>query len=241
MELWLVLIGMGIVTALVGIGAYRYRRTAVVAEDSVAVTSNRDGFIRRVLPAGRHVLGLFEKVDFVLETKSRLVADRTPAVATADGVVVSVSWSGIYTLQPDLIEDKVSQRLRGLVRAEKTISRSVDIYLRKLVGSQSLADLFNPVSRERLERQLNRLLADRLKPQGVTFGNLNLQVIDLPAEVAEALNKARAIKTLDEAIRQVDATTRDIVRGVYQLDEVLHWDTYLPVPPRVVMRQAAGR
>jgi hypothetical protein len=34
--------------------------------------------------------------------------------------------------------------------------------------------------------------------------------------VAEALNKAVAIETLDSAIRQLDPTTREVVRSAYQ-------------------------
>jgi hypothetical protein len=55
--------------------------------------------------------------------------------------------------------------------------------------------------------------------------------------VAKALNKAVAIETLDSAIRQLDPTTREVVRSAYQLDEILHWDAYLPVPSRHMMKR----
>jgi hypothetical protein len=55
--------------------------------------------------------------------------------------------------------------------------------------------------------------------------------------VIEAFNKAKAIETLDNAIRQIDPTTREIVRGAYQLDEILHWDAYLPGPSRLAMKR----
>jgi regulator of protease activity HflC (stomatin/prohibitin superfamily) len=213
------------------------RQTQVVREDSVAITVNRDGFIKRILPAGRHILQPFEKVDFVLETKTKLITGQAAAIATSDGIPVNINWSGTYSLKPELITENVSQRLRGLSNAEKAIVRNTDICLRKLVGDYAVPDLFKPATRERVERQLSQLLADRLKPLGIVFNGLNLQVIDLPQEVAEAFNKAKAIATLDGAIRQVDPTTREVVRGAYQLDEILHWDAYLPTPSRMTMKR----
>jgi regulator of protease activity HflC (stomatin/prohibitin superfamily) len=209
----------------------------VVREDSVAITINRDGFIKRVLPAGRHVLQPFEKIDFILETKTKLIANQAAAIATSDGIPVKINWSGTYSLKPELVTENISQRLRGLPNAEKAITRHADICLRKLVGDYAVLDLFKPATRERVERQLSQLLVDRLKPLGIVFNGLNLQVIDLPQEVAEAFNKAKAIETLDGAIRQVDPTTREVVRGAYQLDEILHWDAYLPTPSRMTMKR----
>lgn len=226
-----------VILAALGVALFRSRQTQVVREDSVAVTVNRDGFIKRILPAGRHVLQPFEKVDFALETKTKLIASQAVAIATSDGVPVNMNWSATYTLKPELITENVSQRLRGLANAEKAIARNTDICLRKLVGDYTVADLFKPATRERVERQMSQLLADRLKPLGIAFNGLNLQALDLPQEVAEAFNKAKAIETLDGAIRQVDPTTREVVRGAYHLDEILHWDAYLPTPSRLTMKR----
>jgi regulator of protease activity HflC (stomatin/prohibitin superfamily) len=226
-----------IILAALSVAIFRYKQTQIVREDSVAVTINRDGFIKRVLPAGRHVLRPFEKVDFVLETKTKLIASQAAAIATGDGVPININWSGTYALKPELITENTSQRLRGLASPEKAITRHADICLRKLVGDYTVPDLFKPATRERIERQMSQLLADRLKPLGIVFNGLNLQAIELPQEVAEAFNKAKAIATLDGAIRQVDPTTREVVRGVYQLDEILRWDAYLPTPSRLTMKR----
>ncbi|MCB0211584.1 MAG: SPFH domain-containing protein, partial [Anaerolineae bacterium] len=113
----------------------------------------------------------------------------------------------------------------------------VDIVLRKLIGNHTVRDLFNPATRDRFERQLSQTLVERLKPMGIALNGINLQAIELPNEVAEALNKAKAIETLDGAIRLIDPTTREVVRGVYHLDEILHWDQYLPVPSRLTMKR----
>ncbi|MCB0223276.1 MAG: SPFH domain-containing protein [Anaerolineae bacterium] len=218
---------------------YRRKQTAVVAEDSMAVTVNRDGFVKRVLPAGRHLLRPYERIDFTVETKTKLVANRAGSITTSDGIVIHINWSGTYAIEPALIPAAAnhSQKLRGLPNAEKAIARQVDIHLRKLVGSQTVSDLFNPGTRDRFERQLSLILADKMKVMGIIFNGINLQVIELPHEVAEALNKAKAIATLDQTIRQIDPTTRDVVRGAYQLDEILHWDQYLPVPSRRTMKR----
>lgn len=220
-----------------GLVLFRQLRTTVVAEDSVAITVNQDGFIKRVLPAGKHFLYPFEKVDFSLEVKPKLAANQTPAIVTGDGILLNIAWSGVYAIQPELITDKLSQRLRGLPNAEKAIARSVDIALRRFIGDHTVQELFKPIVRERIERQLSQLVADRLKPLGIVLSTLNLQVIELPNEVAQALNKAKAIEALDGAIRQLDPTTREVVRGAYQLDEILHWDAYLPVPSRLGMKR----
>lgn len=217
--------------------AYRQARTYVVREDSMAVTVDRDGFFKRLLSTGRHVLYPFERVDFTFETKTHLTMGHGLAIATGDGLLVNINWSGLYVLQPGLITENLSQRLRNLPNAQKPIGRNVDILLRKLVGEVTARDLFNPVVRDRLERRLTQLLTDRVRPLGIACNGFNLQAIELPVEVVEALNKARAIETLDGAIRQLDPTTREVVRGAYQLDEILHWDTYLPTPTRLTMKR----
>lgn len=227
------------ITTIIAAIIYRRQQTAIVAEDLVAVTVNKDRFVKRVLPAGRHLLRPFERVDFTVETKTKLVQNRAGSITTGDGIVTHINWSGTYAIDPALIPAAAnrSQKLRGLPNAEKAIARQVDINLRKLVGSQTVSDLFNPNTRDRFERQLSLLLADKLKVMGIIFNGLNLQAIELPGEVAEALNKAKAIATLDHTIRQLDPTTREVVRGAYHLDEILHWDQYLPVPSRRTMQR----
>lgn len=228
-----------LMTAVFSVTALRCL-TRLVPEDGVAITVDRNGFIKRVLPAGRHILHPFERIEFMLETKTKLTANQVMAAATSDGLLVTVNWSGVYSLRPGLITEQVSQRLRSLPNAGKAISRQVDIGLRQLLGYYTTQDLFKPTSRDRLERQLGELVADRLRGLGIVLAGLNLQAIELPAEVTEAINKAKAIEALDSAIRQLDPATREIVRGVYQLDEVLHWDSYLPTPSRLTMRRLAA-
>ena len=228
-----------LMTAVFSVTALRCL-TRLVPEDGVAITADRNGFIKRVLPAGRHILHPFERIEFMLETKTKLTANQVMAAATSDGLLVTVNWSGVYSLRPGLITEQVSQRLRSLPNAGKAISRQVDIGLRQLLGHYTTQDLFKPTSRDRLERQLGELVADRLRGLGIVLVGLNLQAIELPAEVTEAINKAKAIEALDSAIRQLDPATREIVRGVYQLDEVLHWDSYLPTPSRLTMKRLAA-
>lgn len=234
------MVTLAAITAI-GVAMFRHNRTRIVHEDNVAITIDRDGFVKRILPAGRYILRPFEEVDFTVETKSKLAADQTMAVATGDGLLVNVNWSGIYHLAPELITEQTSQRLRGLPNASRAITRNVDIGLRKLMGNYTAQELFKPNLRERIERQLNQLVADKIKGLGIVLSSFNLQAIQLPAEVAEALNKAKAIEALDSAIRQVDSTTRDVVRGVYQLDEVLRWDAYLPTPSRLTMKRLGAK
>jgi len=226
-----------VILAIVSVAIFGYKKNLLVREDNIAITVNRDGFIKRVLPAGRHVLYPFEKVEFTFETKNKLASNQARAVATSDAILVNINWSGSYTLKPDLITERVSQRLRNLPNAEKSVARHTDVCLRKLIGDYTMHDLFKSPTRERIERQLGQLLTDRLKPFGVVFNFVNLQAIDLPSEVAEALNKAKAIEALDKVIRQVDPATREVVRSAYQLDEILRWESYLPTPSRLAMKR----
>ena len=218
---------------------YRQRQMSLIPEDSIAVTLDKDGFVKRVLPGGRHLLRPFERIGFTVETKTKLVKGRATTITTNDGIDTHINWSGTYAIDPDLIPAAAnrSQKLRGLPNAEKAIGRNVDLVLRKLVGSHTVHDLFNPTTRDRFERQLSQILIDRLKPMGIALNGINLQAIELPHEVAEALNKAKAIETLDGAIRLLDPTTREVVRGAYHLDEILHWDQYLPLPSRLTMKR----
>ena len=166
-----------------------------------------------------------------------MVSNQAIAITTSDGIPVNINWSGSYTMNPDLITERVSQRLRNLPNVEKPIARNTDIFLRKLVGDYTVPDLFKPTARERIERQMSELLADRLKPLGIVFNGLSLQAINLPSEIAEALNKSKAIETHDRVIRQVDPATREVVRSAYQLDEILRWESYLPTPARLTLKR----
>ncbi len=230
---------VGIISLAMAVAVYRKVQSVVVPEDHVAVTVSKHGFVKRVLPAGKQLLRPQERVELLLDTRTKLASGSVTAVAAADGVAVRLSWSGTYALRPELITESRSQRLRGLPNAERAIARNVDLALRRLVGGVPTPQLFSPTLRERLERQLSRSVADRLQPLGIALNGLNLQAIELPGDVSEALNKANALTTLDQAIRQLDPATREIVRGVYQLEEVLHWDQYLPVPSRHTMRRLA--
>ncbi len=231
---------IGMIVAVVGVAvAIQRQGMRLVPEDYFVITVDRHGFIKRVLPAGRYLLlSPLERVELTLPTKTSLTGGWVPAVVTSDALSLKINWSGTYALRPDLITDNRSQRLRGLPNAEKAIARNVDLGLRRLIGDYPATELFNPAVRDRLERQLSQFIADKLAPLGVAVNGLNLQTIELPADVAEALNKAKAIATLDNAIRQLDPTTREVVRGVYQLDEILHWDQYLPIPTRQTMHKA---
>ncbi|RME99215.1 MAG: SPFH domain-containing protein [Chloroflexi bacterium] len=223
-----------------GVAAWMVRRSLVIVpEDHAAVIASRHGFITRTLPAGRHFLRPFERIELTIPTKTRLVAGQARAIATGDGIPVQIEWSGIFAANPQSITESRSQRLRALPHAERAIHRNADILLRRYIGGHTARDLFDPAVRDRLERQLNHLLADRLNPLGIVFKSINLQTIELPAEVSEALAKATALETLDGAIRHLDPATREVVRGVYQLEEVLRWDHYLPAPSRRTVQRLA--
>lgn len=232
------LMTLGLVAA--GWSFFRWKRLWIVAEDTVAVTIDKDGFFKRVLPSGRHILRPFESVEFTLETKPSRAAGCATTVVTADGVPLNLNWSAIYACEPALITEQLSRRLRGLLKAEAALSRNIDLAMRRIVGDYALAELFKPAIRERIERQVGQVVADKVKVAGVALTTFDLQVLELPGEVAEALNKAKAIETLDGTLRRLDPATREIVRGVYQLDEILHWDQYLPVPSRRTMKRLDG-
>ncbi len=236
----LFLIVGGVLLAAV-VAGYMYWRVGLylVPEDSVAVTIDQHGFFSRLLPAGRQRLHPFERVELILSTRTQLASGQTADVTTRDAAGVVIHWSGPFRLQPAHITEAHSQRLRSLPNAERIITRQVDILLRRLVGQIPLRGLFLPSTRRRLEHQLNLLLAENLRPLGIDWLGISLQTIDLPREIVQALNKARAIETLDEAIRRLDPTTRQIVQGAYRLDELIHWDSYLPGLSRLAMRQAA--
>lgn len=220
-----------------GIVLFLQQRMIIVPEDHIAVTVDKNDFVKRSLAAGKHILRPFERVSFTLAIKPRLVTGQAAAVVTGDGILVNINWSGIFALDPTLITDKVSRRLRGLPGADGAIARKTDIELRRLIGDCTVQELFRPTTRQRIEQELRQTLAERLKVTGIVLSGFNLQVIELPQEVVGALNKAKAIEALDGAIRHLDPTTREVVRGAYQLDEILHWDAYLPVPSRLGMKR----
>jgi len=225
----------------IGLGYFLLRYNAVtIPEDHNAVVVNRQGFIKRVLPAGSHHLkpGL-EKVEFIFETKTKLAKGMVTDVPTAEGILLTVHWSGVYAVEAGLITERVSQRLRNLPNADKGLQRQVDIVLRRLMGVYSLRDLFKPSIRDRLERQLVESLKSKLQPTGIALNGLNLQAIIPPAEVLQALNQAQAIQTLDNAIRASDTTTREIVTGAHQLKDLIEWGNLFPPYGRYVLTKSS--
>ena len=219
-----------IVTVIFGLGAVLLicqAKLTVVPEDSIAITIDHNGFINRVLPAGRHILRPFEKVDFSLEVEPKFTTGQAVSVVTSDGISTNVSWSGMYVPKPELISDHRSRYLRGLVNAQRLIAPKVDIALRKAIGDYTVQSLFKPSIRERIEQQVRQVVTDKIRPLGLVLNSYNLQVIDIPAEVAEALNKARAIEALDDTIRDLDPATRHIV----------HFDQYLLSPSGLLMNR----
>jgi regulator of protease activity HflC (stomatin/prohibitin superfamily) len=228
---------------VIGVGLFfLFQRSAIlVPEDHKAVVVDRNGFVKRVISAGAHHLkpGL-ERVEFVVEAKTKLAQGSAIDVPTAEGILLSVQWSGIYALNTDLITEKVSQRLRGLPKAEASITRQVDVALRRLVGAYTLRELFKPSVRDRIERQLTEALKSKLRPAGIELSGFNLQAITPPQEISQALNQAQAIQTLDAVIRASDAATRDMVTGAHQLEDMIEWSKLFPPYGRHVLTQTSA-
>ena len=229
-----------ITLSVIGIGLFfLFQRSSVlVPEDHQAVVVDRNGFVKRVISAGTHHLkpGL-ERVEFVVEAKTKLARGGAINIPTAEGILLSVQWSGIYALNTDLITEKVSQRLRGLPKAEASITRQVDLALRRLIGAYSLKELFKPSVRDRIERQLTEALKSKLQPAGIELNGFDLQAITPPQEVSQALNQAQAIQTLDTVIRASDAATRDMVAGAHQLEDMVEWSKLFPPYGRYALTQ----
>lgn len=234
-----------LIMSLVVIGAGLYylimrKSTVIIPEDHNAVVVNRQGFIKRVLPSGSHHLkpGL-EKVEFAFETKTKLAKGIVTDIPTAEGVLLTVHWSGTYSVDASLITERVSQRLRGLPKADKSLQRQVDVALRRLMGAHTLRDLFKPSIRERIERQLTASLKDKVQPSGIALNGLNLQAIIPPEEVLHALNQAQAIQTLDNAVRHSDAATREMIAGAHQLEDLIEWSKLFPPYGRYVLTKSS--
>ena len=226
---------------LVGVYLLFRQTTVLVPEDNNAVVVDKHNFVKCILPAGVHHLkpGL-EKIEFTFETKPKLTQGMALDIPTNEGVLVKLDWSGIYARDASLINERMSQKLRGLPTAEKAIQRHVDLALRRLVGTYTVQDLFKPQIRERIERQLTELLRDKVKASGIALMSLNLQAIHLPPEVEAALNQAKAIQTLDIALRTSDVATREMVVAAHHLDDLLEWEKLLPPYGKYMLAKQAN-
>lgn len=223
--LLIVLLAIGL---LVGAFTVLRRSRVIVPEDHAAVVVDHRGFVKRTLPAGvHHLLPGRERIEFTFKTKMDYCQATVETLPTADGIPLRITWSGLYYRDPSLITDQASQRLRSLVNAERKVQRLINITLGRLVGAYSMTELFKPPIRDRIERQLTETVANNLKPSGLVLHSISLEKIELPPEVASALNQAKAIEALDAALRQSDIATREIVAGVYRLDELLAWEHHL--------------
>lgn len=82
------------------VAVYRHYRKFVVLEGYAAVTATKNGFVNRVLPTGCHILQPFEKVLFTVEVKTRPLPVRTVNVATSNGVMLTIQWTGALPWTP---------------------------------------------------------------------------------------------------------------------------------------------
>ena len=129
-------------------------------------------------------------------------SDRTSGVQTSGGIALDVAWTVSYTLNPFRIAaDKQAKLARSLpTKAASVVTKHMGNCLQHVLGDHTVAQLVQPGSHKRLERELRQCLAERLADSGFEVSRVMIGAIAMPAPVRKALEAAeeRRLQTENE-------------------------------------------
>ena len=171
-------------------------------EAGVVYNTHKKQFVR-FLPSGRHRLAPFvEQVQATIPLTSGSASDRTSGVQTSGGIALDVAWTVSYTLNPFCIAaDKQAKLARSLpTKAASVVTKHMGNCLQHVLGDHTVAQLVQPGSHKRLERELRQCLAERLADSGFEVSRVMIGAIAMPAPVRKALEAAeeRRLQTENE-------------------------------------------
>lgn len=181
------------------------------------ICSRQHGAIIRVVvgPTVAFINPLMEVVGAILDTDYRMEQVYAGAVLLRDqypttcGLAVRV----FYQLAPELLSSAELEKLLPILTesASDLVSRDTEYCLRKLAATVDRSSI-HISGRDRLERCLQGVLADRLARQGIQIQSLQL-LVHSPTGLQETLNRAEQQRLISDTQADSLATALNTLSG----------------------------
>ncbi|MFQ5422234.1 MAG: SPFH domain-containing protein, partial [Anaerolineae bacterium] len=162
------------------------------------------GNFSRFLGPGRHwVLPFAEKMSHTIPTSPGTVNGTCTQAETSGGIPLTIEWSLSYKLNPFKISPNSRPKLaRNLPKKAAMIAtKHLNHALRHVLSEYAVADLSQPGTVKRLEREVRQQALARLSSLGFEISRVMLGVIEMPASVRSALAASyeQKVRTENEA------------------------------------------
>ncbi|MBK8987326.1 MAG: hypothetical protein IPM39_14825 [Chloroflexi bacterium] len=204
-------------------------------------------FSRFLLP-GRHWLRPLEHVQKMAPIAPSFVSGECGRAQTNGGVTVAAKWSLAYCLNPTAVDEELQPNVANMLlkSIEPLLHTHVNNCITYLFDQHTVETVCDQGARQRLERELRGLVAERLAPFGVQTYRVILKSIVLPAEVMAAVeaahkqellahSEARALERLHQAVSKFSDNDMERLLQLRQLQELGQHGVTLHVPTYAVM------
>ena len=247
---WLVF-GLLVVAALMVVGPWlvaKYLWVRVPALSTGLVYNVETKAFSRFLLPGRHWLRPLEHVQKVASIAPSFVNGECGRAQTDGGVAVAVKWSLAYCLNPTAVDEELRPNVAHMLlkSIEPLLHNHVNNCVTHLFDQHTVTTVCDHGARQRLERELRDLVAERLAPFGVQTYRVMLKSIVLPTEVMAAVeaahkqevlahSEARALERLHQAVSKFSDNDMERLLQLRQLQELGQHGVALHVPTYAVM------
>jgi len=247
---WLVF-GLLVAAALVVVGPWlvaKYLWVRVPALSTGLVYNVETKAFSRFLLPGRHWLRPLEHVQKVVSIAPGFVNGECGRAQTDGGVAVAVKWSLAYCLNPTAVDEELRPNVAHMLlkSIEPLLHNHVNNCVTHLFDQHTVTTVCDHGARQRLERELRDLVAERLSPFGVQTYRVMLKSIVLPTEVMAAVeaahkqevlahSEARALERLHQAVSKFSDNDMERLLQLRQLQELGQHGVALHVPTYAVM------
>lgn len=247
---WVVL-GLLTVAALLVFGPWfvdKYLWVRIPAMSTGLVYNVETKAFSRFLLPGRHWLRPLEHVKKVAPIAPSFVNGECGRAQTDGGVAVAVKWSLTYRLNPAAVDPDLRANVANMLlkSIEPMLHNHVNNCVTYLFDQHTVTTVCDRGARQRLERELRDLVAQRLAPFGVQTYRVMLKSIVLPDEVMAAVeaahkqemlahSEARALERLHQAVSKFSDSDMERLLQLRQLQELGQHGVTLHVPGYAVM------
>lgn len=172
----------------------------------------------------------FEEVRGTIPKKSLTAKATLSNLRTADGIPISVTWKVSYTINVNLITDKIRHKMARTLpeHSDKVITGKVERVIKHLVEQRTIQSLYGPGAIQDMEQEVcqrvNRQLTDpvnlgfqELKPKDISLGP-----VEVPTKVEKALELAHQRKIQTEMVAGALERLKLAIKE-FTSDDIRHW------------------
>ncbi len=210
----------------------RFGNYVFIPEKQVAVVYGPGGF-SRFLPPGNHFLNPFsEQIETFISTTSSIVKGLCVGARASGGIPISIEWKLVYRINPFIIGPSMRSDLaRSLPNQAPDIAQThTDNCIRQHIEKFTVNALCKANAQYCLERQLERVVVERLRPFGFEVYRIMLGTITMSPKVVAALEAAYERQIQAEGLRLikclVEQFSDDELNKLEKLAPLLAWELH---------------